>query len=289
MMKRALPLLLLAIACGKQTFLAAAFVNVPSFPNPEDQAHPFAGYALMTAYFGTIDTTDPTSIDASKVAAITDGAPNVSWYHANDPTQPRYLYPPSTAAAQNKWAQSTNGTYTLNSNDEPLLTFEPGVPYTLVLQSSGGDAYGASFVPGPADDMQEFAATTATCNIIFTVQRCIQSTAVVTAGLTVTRVDQSGSVPAFILVGQVDPNNPTAQPKITYQSIPTDAASLLKYELSSVPYQFKQMQIPSSAFPGAGIYVVVLVTAKAGTVSGNAFLGSTALVGTGNPGIVIVE
>jgi hypothetical protein len=287
-MRKALPLLCLVFACGKQTFLAAAFVNVPPFPNPQSQSTPFPGYTELAAYFGTVDTTDITSLDASKVQPITDATANVSWYDQNDTTKPVNLYTSSTPAAQNKWKQSS-GTYTLTSTDEAQLKFEVAVPYTLVLQTKDGDAYGASFVPGPEDDLVQFASAAAHCDAFsYSVPRCLFGHAA-NQPLTVDRVNTTNVDPAFILVGRVDPNNPTAQPSITYQTLPTDAVSLLKYELSDVPYRVTSWSIPGSAFPSTGIYVVVLLTAKNGKVSGNAFIGSTAVVGTGKPGLVVVE
>ena len=46
-----------------------------------------------------------------------------------------------------------------------------------------------------------------------------------------------------------------------------------------------QFTIPATAFPQQGLYLVSLLVAKQGKVSGNAFLGSTALAATGAAGI----
>jgi hypothetical protein len=288
-----------AAACGKQTFLAAAFVQTPSVPNPADPKTPFPQYQIVTAYFGTIDTTDPTSIDQSKVAGVADAGVDISFDHVGDGgvLEPRDLA--STAASANHWSQS-DGTYTLSSQDEPLLTFEVGQPYRLVLVDGNGDAYGAQFVPGPADDMQQFQNTTSGSfngSSIQPVSRCI-ATHARNANLTIDRCSpgaggctaESSPSPGFIVVLKVDPNHPTADPNIAYTTVPQDATSLLKYELSDQPYRVSSIVIDGTqAFKTAGLYAVVLVNAKPGKVSGNAFLGSTAIVGTGAAGLVQVQ
>jgi hypothetical protein len=96
-------------------------------------------------------------------------------------------------------------------------------------------------------------------------------------------------LPAFVLVARIDPNNPGAEPQITFKTIPSDASSLLKYVLSDIPYRWASFDIAESAFPQSGYYVVSLLTANTGKVSGNAFLGSTALAASGTAGIVIVQ
>jgi len=293
---------LAAAACGKQTFLAAAFVQTPALPNPVDPAHPFPQYQVVTAYFGTIDTTDPTSIDSSKIAGVADAGVDISFRHVgtdagNDPSEDRDLYPANTPAASNHWQQTDAGIYTLSSNDEPKLSFEVGQPYRMVLITSAGDAYGAEFVPGANDDMQEFQNTTCSSILGEPISHCIPTYAHGTA-LTIDRCEgaapncvalSSGPQPGFLVVGKVDPNHPTANPTITYTTVPQDAATLLKYELSDQPYRWTSQSIPATAFPSAGLYAVVLVTAKPGKVSGNAFLGSTAVVGSGAAGLIQVQ
>ena len=280
-----------ALACGKQTFLAAAFVQTPSLPNPEDPSHPLPQLQVMTAYFGTIDTRDPTKIDPSKEAPITDATVNVSFV---DSTGPHWLYSPDIPASQNRWTQSS-GTYTLTSKDEPLLSFEPGVPYTLVLQTGDGDAYGARFIPGPATDIAEFQSST--CQVAlpppatgtYSAPRCMDGS--LSTPLTITRTDaQVGGqyLPAFVLVGKIDPANPSAQPQITYSDIDS-ADKLLKFVLSDLPFRKQTFTVPATAFTSTGYYVVTLLVIKQGKVSGNAFLGSTALAGTGAAGIVRIQ
>src|SRR4051812_28550315 len=154
-----------ALACGKQTFLAAAFVQTPSLPNPTDPSGTIPPFQVMTAYLGTIDIRDPTKIDPSKIAAITDATASVSFHHAGagtkaDPPENRIL------GKDSHWTQS-NGTYTLSSKDEPKLTFEVKTPYTLVMEVGGvdGDAYGARFVPADPVKIKQFESDKAQCHI----------------------------------------------------------------------------------------------------------------------------
>lgn len=287
----ALPALLLlaGAACGKQTFLAAAFVQTPALPNPQNPATTVPQLQVMTAYFGTIDTRNPTHIDASAIAPIAAATPSVAFHHqgngGSDPAVDRWLYAPGTPS---RWTQS-NGTYTLSSNAEPLLTFEIGVPYTLVLTTPGpdGDAYGARFVPAPPTDIREFQNTS--CQTAATVvPRCLAAR--VATPLTLTRTDgptdNGAFLPAFVLVGKIDPNNPSAQPQVTYETVPRDAAGLLRYVLSDAPYRLQSFVVPGSAFAQPGDYIVSLLAVRQGAVSGNLFPGSTALAASGAAGIV---
>ena len=296
MRQAAVLLAIAALACGKQTFLAAAFVQTPALPNPTGGAG-FPQYQVLTAYFGTIDTADPTKIDSNKIAGITDATASVSFHHTGsgqgDVDEDRWLKdaPP--------WKQ-TQGTYTLSSSDEPRLTFEPNTPYTLVLQMPGsdGEAFGARMTPGSPEDIKEFESP-ASCKVnvggvgSVDAPRCMDHA--VSQPLTITRDIVGGctagvSPPAFGLVAQVDPNNPSAEPKITYKPPElSDATGLLKYVLSDLPYRVCSVTVPSTAFPSAGYYVVTLLTVKTGKVSGNAFIGSTALAATGSAGVVHVQ
>jgi hypothetical protein len=311
---------LAGLACGKQTFLAAAFVQTPALPNPTDPNKPFPQYQIMTAYFGTIDTTDPTKIDASKLAPVKDAAASVSFHHKStgpgDAEEDRYICSTGSPGCTNPttgWvitSGSTGAAYILNSSSEKRLTFEQNTPYTLVLNTcarsaanggcdsyEGGEAYGARLTPGPAADMQEFAAASATCsfqppigNPIVT-KRCIQA-GLGKAAMTITRTDapvNGARLPAMVLVARIDPNNPNAEPQITFKTIPADAPSLLKYVLSDIPYRWVSYNIPESAFPQAGYYLVSILTVNTGKVSENSFLGSTALAAAGAAGIVIVQ
>jgi hypothetical protein len=290
-------------ACGKQTFLAAAFVQTPTLPNPQDPTQAIPGFQVMTAYFGTIDTRSPTKIDPTKMAPITDAAASVSFRHV-DAQLP--------AGFENRWLKSappwstSGGTYTLSSKNEPKLTFEAGVPYTLVLVtcpnagqpgvSCDSEAFGARFTPGPAADIREFQTSSCSVNPPIgppvTADRCIQAP-IGRAAMTITRTDTPAAGedwrPAFVMVGRFDPQNPGNAPQITYQTIPDSAEKLLKYVLSDRDYRWPSWPVPESAFPQSGFYAVTLLTAGEGKVSGNAFLGSTALAAGGVTGVVIVQ
>src|SRR5260221_10333680 len=224
-------LALAAVACGKQTFLAAAFVQTPQLPNPQDASKPIAPFQLLTAYFGTIDISNPTHLDASKEAPIIDaaspplctGCGTIAWHHVStggtDVDEDRILAVPASS--------STAGAYILSSKDEPRLTFEVSQPYTLVLQTAGadGEAFGARFVPSPATDIVEFKDSHCIIvNGLLTTDtpRCKTTTQaeLATTPLTITRTDTApagGSLlPAFVLVGSIDPNNPSAAPQVAY-------------------------------------------------------------------------
>jgi len=264
---------LASAGCGKQTFLAAAFVQTPSVPGPPGSKSPIPAYAVLTAYLGTIDTTDPTKIDSSKVAGL-PGADAKVYFHS----------PASTSDTLLSVGDQQAGKYLIDSRDTPGLTFEPGVPYTLVLTPPGesGEAFGARFSPGPAAGLKEFPPSAP-----------YQEQPVLAQDFTVTRTDGPGSdgrlSPAFYLVAKVDPNNPAATPVLTATNVPQDATSLLQYVLSDQPYRAASFLIPGpKAFAQPGYYVVSLLAIQQGKVSSNAFLGSIALTGTGGAGLLKV-
>lgn len=260
-------------ACGKQTFLAAAFVQTPALPAPPGAKTDIPAYAVLTAYLGTIDTTDPTKIDASKVAGV-PGATAQVYFHSVLNSADAVLPVPD----------QKDGEYLLTSKDNGNLTFEQAVPYTLVMTTPGdsAEAFGARFTPGPPAGIKEFPAGSP-----YLEQKALAQ------DFTVTRSDAPGSdgrlAPAFYLVAKLDPNNLSAQPVITDSNIPKDATSLLKYVLSDAPYRVPNYTINGAkAFADAGYYVVALLAIQQGKVSENAFLGSTALTGTGAAGVLKV-
>jgi hypothetical protein len=229
-------------------------------------------------------------IAASKLAPIPDATSTIAFRAGTGSSaSDRILSVPA--------ATNPAGSYSLSSKDEPRLTFDVGQPYVLVLLTAGtdGEAFGARFVPAKPTDISEFK--TSTCSITVppggttTAPRCKDGT--VSQPLTITRTDAAPSggslLPAFVLVGKIDPNNPAAAPAITYQAVPDSAEKLLKYVLSDADYRKPSFVIPATAFAQAGYYLVSLSIVKQGTVSGNAFLGSTALAATGAAGVLRVR
>ena len=182
-----------------------------------------------------------------------------------------------------------SGLYELNSASppagQPPLTFEEGVTYTLIIQVPDGsdfDAYGARFQPGPPPHMVEFADKTQVKQI--------------SAGtsLTITRDDAPGAdgrlLPAAVLVSQIDPQNPTGVPSIVWSSIQyNDPKTLALLALSDEPYRVGTFTVDGSAFVASGYYIVTLVSLAEGKASDNAFIGSTALAGSGDSGLVQVQ
>ncbi len=53
--------------------------------------------------------------------------------------------------------------------------------------------------------------------------------------------------------------------------------------------QRSRFTVPATAFPSAGYYLVTILVVNQGKVSSNAFLGSTALAGSGAAGIYHVQ
>ena len=273
-------LALAAMACGKQTFLAAAFVQTPSVPNPIIASQPIPAFQVMTAYLGTIDTTSPTRIDAKKIGTVTGATAAVAFRHRKDPAAVASDADESRVLPIPEGSQP--GMYLLSSKDQQRLTYEQDVPYTLILQTPGADteAFGARMTPGPREGIQEFASTPV-------VDLALGK------GFVVTRTDPAvpggDRLPAFVVVGQIDPQNPTAEPKVTFKTVPADATALLKFVLSDRDYRWASYNVPATAFAGGGYFIVSVLTVTTGKVSDNAFLGSTALAATGAAGVVHVK
>jgi hypothetical protein len=63
----------------------------------------------------------------------------------------------------------------------------------------------------------------------------------------------------------------------------------MKFALSDEPFRVASVNVPGTAFPSKGYYAVAMLVVKYGLVSGNTFLGSTALTGSGDAGLLVVE
>ena len=261
---------LFASGCGKQTFLAVAMLQTPPVPNPVQPSQPIAAQTLLTAYLGTIDTTNPTKIDSSAIAPVTGAKGSVAFHSAAKNTDNNLAI-----------GEQAQGTYELDSLKEPKLSAETDQQYTVVFQGGEGDtAYGAKLLPPPPTQIKEFHPN-----------QILTWTA--PQAFTVTRADGPGKdgrlLPIFVTVGQVDPQNPSATPAITHTTAPTDGTALLKFALSDLPYRVASVEVPARAFPGKGFYVVTLLVVRYGLVSDNTFLGSTALTASGDAGLIAIQ
>jgi len=263
-------LLCLASACGKQTFLAVAMLQTPPVPNPVLPGSPIAPQTVLTAYLGTIDTTNPAKIDSSQIAPVIGAKGTIAFHSAVKNTDNNLAV-----------TEKSPGAYALDSISEPKLTAETDQQYTLVLQGGdGNDAFGAKLLPPPPTQIKEFHPNQI---LTWTAPQAFK----------VTRADGPGTdgrlLPCFATVAKVDPQNPNAAPTITYSSVPQDGTSLLKFALSDLPYRVASLDIPITAFTGKGFYVVSLMVARYGLVSDNTFLGSTAITATGDAGLVQIQ
>ena len=287
----ALALTALLADCGTQTLVAGLFVNTPALPNPAQPGSMLGPYSVLLTFVASIDTSNPTDLSSASITGVTGattqfiyesciGAPDAGGCIASGQGgTDRVLSVPDQGS----------GLYELNSASppagQPPLTFEEGVTYTLIIQVPDGsdfDAYGARFQPGPPPHMVEFADKTQVKQI--------------SAGtsLTITRDDAPGAdgrlLPAAVLVSQIDPQNPTGVPSIVWSSIQyNDPKTLALLALSDEPYRVGTFTVDGSAFVASGYYIVTLVSLAEGKASDNAFIGSTALAGSGDSGLVQVQ
>jgi hypothetical protein len=272
-------LTLASAACGKQTFLAAVLLGTPAIPNPVPGQQPFPPQASVIAYLGTIDTSNPTKIDSSKIGFVAGAKAQLAFHSAANKTD-------TILAVKDR----TDGSYSLDSQSNSSFVYEPCAlntdcsRYTLVL--TGGDsneAYGAKLVPTQPVQIQEFHPDQ------------IKSWH---AGdtLTITRSDGPDTdgrlLPAFVVVVKVDPQNPgnISLDSAVYTTVPKDATALLKLALSDSDYRKPSFTVPGSTFAaGQNYYVVALLVMKYGAVSENTFLGSTAMTAFGDAGLLVIQ
>jgi hypothetical protein len=304
--------------CGTQTLVAGLLAGLPQVTYQPPQTcsggvcvtpapQKFGPYTILTGAVFTIDTSDPTKIQDAKVTGVSGVNASVNYRSCLTLTGATL----ADCLAGNGGLDRVfpvldkgSGIYMLTNNDiassSTPFAFESGVRYTMVLevpQCPDGkatcaaadqldvEAYGASFKPGPAAHMVQFA------------DKSKPVTLAPGSDYTVDRDDvlpDGTYLPAFVLVGQIDPNNPAAVPNITWNSIsqgtwPPDPKKLLLLALSDQPYRVKTIKIDKSAFTSSGYYMVAMLSIAEGKASANAFIGSTALAASGDTGLVITQ
>jgi hypothetical protein len=260
---------LAASACGKQTFLAAALLGTPQVANPIDPAQPIPAQTFAIAYLGTVDTSNPTKISSASIGVVKGASGTITFASVADlPMKDR-----------------GDGSYSLDSNGEPRLTydFDAKQQYTLILTNPDtNEAFGAKLLPAPKAKIQEFQAS--------------QSKSW-TAGqdFTVTRTDAANDggrfLPAFVVVMEINPVSPTglSLDSAVYSTLPSTSSDLLKFALSDDAYRKPTYTVPGAKLVKGKYYVVALLVIRYGLVSDNTFLGSTALAGTGDAGLLTVQ
>ena len=297
--------------CGTQTLVAGLLVGLPQVTYQQPPPAPgvtlpqqtFGPYTLLTGAVFTIDTSDPTKIQDSKVTGVSGVNASVNYRSCLTLTGAALGdCQAGTGGFDRVFAVKDQGSglYALNSSelpkDGPQFNFESGVRYTMVLEvpqcpdgkatcapadQTDVEAYGASFKPGPAAQFK-FANNT----------KLIDGYARGTP-MTLTRSDamvDGQFLPAFVLVAQLDPNDPGKIPAVTYTSLDySDPKKLLLLALSDQPYRKASFDIPGRAFPSAGYFAVALLSVAEGKASANAFVGSTALAASGDAGLVIAQ
>jgi hypothetical protein len=90
---------------------------------------------------------------------------------------------------------------------------------------------------------------------------------------------------AFVSIGSyANPNQPT------WTNAPTSATQILRLAIDDSIWRTGTVEIPGSAFPTAGPYVVVLTAVERGPVPERSlFSGSTVLIGSGVSGLFVAQ
>lgn len=93
---------------------------------------------------------------------------------------------------------------------------------------------------------------------------------------------------AFVAVFSIQSGTPSAQP--TWTNAPQTPVEFLTLITNDAQWRTTSVQIPGSAFPTAGFYVVSLTAVNRGSATSNdLFLGSAILLGTGTAGVVDIR
>ncbi len=210
----------------------------------------------VLVFFGVRSSTDlttaPTGVDD---AVITAATPTKTW----------------TLKGQ------TGGTYTLTSQDDPTLVYQPGVTWTFTSVSMAQTYTGeVDDAPGPEGIFQLHPAA-----------GYIELDA--GTGYELTRPDPpvgQERVLGFVTVFPISLEGTQGDP--TYTDVPSTPLDFLK--LAAAPDSWEQtlVEIPGTAFPNpAENYVILFQTAKLGGAStDNLFIGSPMIAGTADVGIV---
>lgn len=315
----------LLAGCGDQTLVAGLFLNTPAITinNPGTPPGVDAGpvtvgpYSVLLGFVVSINTSDLTNLSSADIApvsgvvatlnfesciALPDGGAIVdagdcivSGQGGTDRILP---IPAAGQAADAGFTSSDGGTdnghdggsqdvtgglYELLSTDNPDLTFETGVTYAMILKAPNGDSFGARFKPGPPAHMVEFANKS---------NPLVRSSSE-TSPLIITRDDAQVNgqyLPAALLIGRIDPNNFSSIPEIVFKTFDySDPKTLALFVLSDQTYRVDHFTVDPSVFSAPGYYVVTMISISEGPASANAFIGSVALAGSGDSGLVIVH
>jgi hypothetical protein len=164
---------------------------------------------------------------------------------------------------------SGHGLY-VSSSASGGVSYDVGATYTFTITNSDGEFIATGLAP-PPEDVPQF-----------------QNPQPVGVGqdyhlMRNTQPDQSGQLPiAFVTVASVaNPQQPT------WTNAPSTANGLLQLAIDDSIWRVPSIDIPGTAFPVAGAYVITLTAVERGSVVGHRlFSGSTVLIGSGVAGLV---
>ena len=161
-----------------------------------------------------------------------------------------------------------SGLYT-SSSDSGGVDYDVGATYTFTIDS-GGDSFVASGIAPPPEPVDSFqGAVTVGVGAEYTLVRTAPA-------------DASGTRPiAFVTVAATsDPQHPT------WTNAPSNATGLLRLAIDDRIWRQSAIDIPGTAFPSAGTYVITLTAVERGEVADRKlFSGSTVLIGSGVAGL----
>jgi len=175
-----------------------------------------------------------------------------------------------SATGQNASADPSGHGLYVSSSASGGVGYDVGATYTFTITNADGDFIATGLAPPPEDVPQFQNTQQVSVGQDYTVVRTAQP-------------DQSGQLPiAFVTVANV-----TSPQQPTWTNAPTTANGLLRLAIDDSIWRVSSIDIPGTAFPAAGAYVITLTAVERGAVVGHRlFSGSTVLIGSGVAGLV---
>jgi hypothetical protein len=165
-----------------------------------------------------------------------------------------------------------NGLYTSNSTSGGV-GYDIGATYTFTMNYKGESFVAAGMAPPPEEVATFDEPVTVAVGQPYTLMRSAP-------------LDASGTRPiAFVTVASV-----TNAQHPTWTNAPSNATGLLRLAIDDTLWRSSSVEIPGTAFPTAGSYVLTLTAVERGSVTERKlFSGSTVLIGSGVTGLAVAQ
>lgn len=217
---------------------------------------------------------------ASGLSVFFGNLPNINSLSAPTPIEGAQVNVDDSQGLSTSCSPQGNGVY-LATSVGGSLTYDPGAAYTFTIVS-GGSTYVANGNAPTPEDVPAFDSTSPNAQGLPVFARQAAGTDFV-----LTRNSPTGGKlnVAFVAVNSLGPDG-SADAKPTWTNLPQTPLGLLQLVVDDNPWRQATVDIPGSAFPAAGLYLVSLTAVEEGGPSSNdLFLGSPVLIGSASGGL----